>query len=392
MNLVEIVTLAVEQKASDIHLAPDRSPTLRVDGALQPLVTEFAPLTAKECEEICLGMLNPEQVDTLKTELEIDVSYSVKLPQGRVRLRVNIHRQQRGLAAVCRLVSEIIPSPAVLTMEESVYRFSKLPRGLILFTGATGTGKSTTLASLIEIINEASPKHILTIEDPIEFTYSEKQACITQRELGVHTRGFAPALKSALREDPDVILLGEMRDLETISLALTASETGHLVFSTVHTSDASQTLDRIIDVFPPMQQGVVRSQLAAVLQGIVTQVLLPRASGKGRIAAREILIPDSAVRTMIREGNTHQIYNALTGGLQDGMCPLELSLAHKVRQGLISRETAEAAANRPEMLRDYLMNKNYPTRVHGLMAANPDQDTKLRILDKASNSDSSDWD
>ena len=254
-------------------------------------------------------------------------------------------------------------------MEESIFTFSKLPRGLVLFTGATGTGKSTTLACLIDLINQRSPKHILTVEDPIEYTYTEKQACITQRELGIHTHGFGPALKSALREDPDVILVGEMRDLETIQLALTASETGHLVFSTLHTSDTSQTVDRIIDVFPPAQQALVRSQLAAVLQGIVTQVLLPRASGSGRIAAREILLATPAVRTMIREGNTHQLYNSLTGGLQVGMCPLELSLAAKVRQKLITREAAEAEANRPTMLRDYLASRTFSDSIPGLALA-----------------------
>jgi twitching motility protein PilT len=219
---------------------------------------------------------------------------------------------------------------------------------------------------LIDQINQRSPKHILTVEDPIEYTYSEKRACITQRELGIHTHGFAPALKSALREDPDVILVGEMRDLETIQLALTASETGHLVFSTLHTSDTSQTVDRIIDVFPPAQQALVRSQLASVLQGIVTQVLLPRASEAGRIAAREILLATPAVRTMIRENNTHQLYNSLTGGLQAGMCPLELSLAAKVRQKLITEVDAYAVANRPTVLRDYLASRTFSYSVPGL--------------------------
>jgi twitching motility protein PilT len=240
---------------------------------------------------------------------------------------------------------------------------------LVLFTGATGTGKSTTLACLVDLINNRSSKHILTVEDPIEYTYTEKQACITQRELGIHTHGFGSALKSALREDPDVILVGEMRDLETIQLALTASETGHLVFSTLHTSDTSQTVDRIIDVFPPAQQALVRAQLASVLQGIVTQVLLPRASGSGRIAAREILLATPAVRTMIREGNTHQLYNSLTGGLQAGMCPLELSLAAKVRQNLITLEDAEGASNRPTMLQDYLASRTFSYTVPGLALA-----------------------
>jgi twitching motility protein PilT len=369
MNLPDLMGLAVTRRASDIHLAPDRSPAFRIDGALRPLRKEYPPLSSEECEAAILGMLSPNQIEVLKQALEIDISYALDLPQGRTRFRINIHRQQRGLAAVFRLIPDTIPSPEELTMEESIFKFSKLPRGLVLFTGATGTGKSTTLACLIDLINNRSPKHILTVEDPIEYTYTEKQACITQRELGIHTHGFGPALKSALREDPDVILVGEMRDLETIQLALTASETGHLVFSTLHTSDTSQTVDRIIDVFPPAQQALVRAQLASVLQGIVTQALLPRASGSGRIAAREILLATPAVRTMIREGNTHQLYNSLTGGLQAGMCPLELSLAAKVRQNLITLEDAEGAANRPTMLQDYLASRTFSYTVPGLALA-----------------------
>ena len=369
MNLPDLMGLAVTRRASDIHLAPDRSPAFRIDGALRPLRKEYPPLSSEECEAAILGMLSPNQIEVLKQALEIDISYALDLPQGRTRFRINIHRQQRGLAAVFRLSPDTLPSPEELTMEESIFKFSKLPRGLVLFTGATGTGKSTTLACLIDLINNRSPKHILTVEDPIEYTYTEKQACITQRELGIHTHGFGPALKSALREDPDVILVGEMRDLETIQLALTASETGHLVFSTLHTSDTSQTVDRIIDVFPPAQQALVRAQLASVLQGIVTQALLPRASGSGRIAAREILLATPAVRTMIREGNTHQLYNSLTGGLQAGMCPLELSLAAKVRQNLITLEDAEGAANRPTMLQDYLASRTFSYTVPGLALA-----------------------
>ena len=369
MNLPNLMGLAVTRRASDVHLAPDRSPAFRIDGALRPLREEYPPLSSEECEATILGMLSPNQIEVLNQALEIDISYALDLPQGVTRFRINIHRQQRGLAAVFRLIPDTIPSPEELTMEESIFKFSKLPRGLVLFTGATGTGKSTTLACLVDLINNRSSKHILTVEDPIEYTYTEKQACITQRELGIHTHGFGAALKSALREDPDVILVGEMRDLETIQLALTASETGHLVFSTLHTSDTSQTVDRIIDVFPPAQQALVRAQLASVLQGIVTQVLLPRASGSGRIAAREILLATPAVRTMIREGNTHQLYNSLTGGLQAGMCPLELSLAAKVRQNLITLEDAEGVANRPTMLQDYLASQTFSYTVPGLALA-----------------------
>ena len=385
MDLTKLMTLAVERRASDVHLAPERSPAFRIDGALRALDSEFPALAASECEEMITAILRPDQIKTLEKDFELDTSHSLDLPQGTTRFRINVHRQQRGLAAVCRIIPDTIPSPEFLTMEQAIYRLSKLPRGLVLFTGATGTGKSTTLACLIELINQRSPKHILTIEDPIEYSYEEKKACITQRELGIHTHGFAPALKSALREDPDVILVGEMRDLETISLALTASETGHLVFSTIHTSDTSQTVERIIDVFPAVQQALVRSQLAAVLQGIVTQVLLPRASGTGRVAAREILLATPAVRTMIREGNTHQLYNSLTSGLDAGMCPLELSLAAKVRQNLITTEIAEGEANRPSMLRDYLANKNYLETVPGLAPASPEEE-EIDQVEKPSSS------
>lgn len=380
MFLVQLMELAVSRRASDVHLAPDRAPAFRVDGALRALTDVYQPMPADDVEKLIFSMLNPDQEQALKEKLEIDISYSLDLSTGLNRFRINIHRQQRGLAAVFRLISDEIPPPEQLTMEESIYKFSKLPRGLVLFTGATGTGKSTTLACLIELINQRSPKHILTIEDPIEYTYYEKEACITQRELGMHTHGFGPALKSALREDPDVILVGEMRDLETIHLALTASETGHLVFSTLHTSDTSQTVDRIIDVFPPAQQALVRAQLSSVLQGIVTQVLLPRASGTGRVAAREILIANPAVRTMIREGNSHQLYNSLTGGVKEGMCPLELSLAAKVRQNLITKEAAEREANRPTMLRDYLVSNSLSLSVPGLAVADPDKMEKLDDL------------
>ncbi len=373
MNLPDLMELAVTRRVSDVHLAPDRSPAFRVDGALRALNEEYDSLSPEECEEVIFSMLNEKQMKALDEKLEIDMSHSLDLPSGRTRFRVNIHRQQRGLAAVFRIISSVIPTPEQLTMEESIYRFSKVPRGLVLFTGATGTGKSTTMACLINLINERSPKHILTVEDPIEYTYEEKKSCITQRELGMHTHGFGPALKSALRDDPDVILVGEMRDLETIHLALTASETGHLVFSTLHTSDTSQTVDRIIDVFPSSQQALVRSQLASVLQGIVTQVLLPLASGTGRIAAREILLATPAVRTMIREGNSHQLYNSLTGGINVGMCPLELSLAAKVRQGLITEEVALGQANRPTMLNDYLKATNFSFSVPGLAVAKPEE-------------------
>ena len=369
MSILPIMDLALARRASDVHLAPGRSPAFRIDGSLTPQIDDFEPLTVEDCEALIFSVLLPEQVKALDEDLEIDLGYELELAGGLTRFRVNVHRQQRGFAATFRVIRGVVPSPEELGLERSILDFAKLPRGLVLFTGATGAGKSTTMACLIEQINQLYPKHILSIEDPIEYSYSEKRACITQREIGTHTLGFSPALRSALREDPDVILIGEMRDLETIQLALTASETGHLVFSTLHTCDASQTVDRVVDVFPPAQQEMVRAQLASVLQGIVTQVLLPRASGEGRIAAREILVANAATRTLIREGNTHQVYSALVAGLQAGMCPLELSLAVKVRQKLIAEEDAYKAANRQSVLRDYLSSQSISGRASGLAPA-----------------------
>lgn len=253
-----------------------------------------------------------------------------------------------------RIISAKIPSFEDITLEPAIQKLAHLPRGLVLLTGPTGSGKSTTLATLIQAINNRYRRHILTIEDPIEYLYRADKCEVTQRELGSHTEQFSVALKSALRADPDVILIGEMRDLETIQLALTASETGHLVFSTLHTCDASQSVDRIIDVFPAAQQQMVRAQLANVLQGIITQVLLPRSDGDGRVAAREILLMNAAVRTLIREEKSHQLYSQLSAGLQQGMQPLEYALAQLVRQNVVETEIAAAVANRESVFRSYL--------------------------------------
>ena len=368
IDLTELLSLAVERKASDVHVAPGRSPSFRLDGSIWAQQSDFPALTQSDTKQLLYSILRDDQKEILDQKWEIDLSSQIKLPGGETRVRVNMHRQQNGLAAVFRLIADEIPSPEEITMEESVKQLASLPRGLVLLTGPTGSGKSTTLACLIDLINQRYRKHILTIEDPIEYLHRGKLCTITQRELGTHTHAFAPALKSALRVDPDVILVGEMRDLETIQLALTASETGHLVFSTLHTTDASLSVDRVIDVFPAGQQQMVRLQLAGVLQAVVTQVLLPRQTGKGRIAAREILLANPAVRTLIRENNTHQIFGLLTSNVKAGMCPLELSLAVKVRQKLITEEEAFSVANRPTVLQSYLESKNLVQEAPGLAA------------------------
>lgn len=361
MELHDLVRSAVDQKASDIHIRPDRVPSFRIDGSIQWQSAQFRVLSATDTEDIIFGALDVQLRQQLVREKELDVSLQIDLADGpSIRLRVNIQHQQGGWGAVFRLITEKIPLPEDIDLEPAIQRLVDLPHGLILITGPTGSGKTTTLACLVELINQRYRRHILTIEDPIEYLYKPARCEITQRELGSHTHSFASALRSALRADPDVILVGEMRDLETIQLALTASETGHLVLSTLHTTDASQTVDRIIDVFPGAQQSLVRSQLASGLQAIVSQKLLPRAAGSGRVAVREFLLATPAIRNLIREQHTNQIYNALTSGTGQGMFTLEASLAARVRESVITAGEATAAANRPGALLSLLEDRRRP--------------------------------
>lgn len=326
-----------------------------MDGCIRSQGNAFPVLRSEETERMLIEVLPADVRAVVESKLEADFALSFDFGNGRAtRLRGNLQQQISGLGGVFRLIPSQIPTAESITLEPAVEKLAHLPRGLVLLTGPTGCGKSTTLACLVERINQSYDRHILTIEDPIEYLYSPQRCHITQRELGTHTHGFAPALRSALRADPDVILVGEMRDLETIQLALSASETGHLVFSTLHTTDASQTVDRIIDVFPAGQQAMVRGQLGGVLQAVVSQVLLPRADRPGRIAAREILIANAAIRTLIREENTHQIYSTLSSGAATGMATLESSLAAKVKAGQIQVDVALAAANRPAVLQSLL--------------------------------------
>ncbi len=347
MELLDILMNSVKARASDIHLVVDRPPMVRVNGRIRPL-PDYPVLTADDTKSLIYSMLYQDQIARFEERLELDFSYFI--PEVS-RFRVNVLSQKNSIEAALRLIPSKIPSASEIKLSDAIISFTKLPRGLILVTGPTGTGKTTTLASLLNIINMERSEHILTIEEPIEYVYEHKRCIVRQREVGQNTHSFTEALKHALRQDPDVILVGEMRDLETISLALTAAETGHLVFSTLHTQDAPQTIDRIIDVFPPHQQLQIRAQLAATLRGVICQQLIPRADGRGRVAARELMIVTPAISNLIREGKVHQIYSSIETGAKYGMHTLEASLAELVKERVITMDDAFIKANNPDLLR-----------------------------------------
>ncbi len=336
----EIFLAVVKNKASDLHITAGVPPMLRIRGSLVPLDGQPV-LTPADTRELVYAILNNSQRQRLETDWQFDFAYAVP---GVGRFRVNAYYQRGTIGAAFRLIpTETVPIET-LGLPSVIRTFATKPRGLVLVTGPTGSGKSTTLASLIDEINETRDEHIMTIEDPIEFMHEHKSCIVNQRELGADAQSFALALKAALRQDPDVILVGEMRDMETIGTALTAAETGHLVFATLHTQDTPQTIDRIIDVFPPAQQGQVRSQLAIGLQGIVTQTLLPTADGRSRCVAAEVMVPTPGVRNLIREGKTHQIYSLIQTGAEHGMQTMDSSLAGLVREGKITMAMAESRA------------------------------------------------
>jgi twitching motility protein PilT len=336
---------------------------VRVSGEVRPL--DYPPLTRNSTRELIYNILSKDQRQRLENEWELDFSYS--LPRT-ARFRVNIYFQRSSLGAAFRTIPHEIKSLGELGLPRAVEDMTDKPRGLVLVTGPTGSGKSTTLAAMIDRINETKNEHIISVEDPIEFQHSHKRCIVNQREVNQDTRSFAQALKHVLRQDPDVILVGEMRDLETISLAVTAAETGHLVFGTLHTQDAPQTVDRVIDVFPPHQQHQVRAQLANALQGVITQTLIPRRDAKGRVVACEVLVPTPAVRNLIREGKNHQIYSAMQTGSKFGMQTMDAALVDLVRRGLISRQEAEKRSSNPDELRRLMGGTPGPVAADGYRA------------------------
>jgi twitching motility protein PilT len=341
----QLLTALWDRRGSDLMLTPGAAPLLRVDGELRRL-DGWEALSPQSTAALLRGMLTEGQRKDFETSREIDFSFGW---QDRARFRVNGFQQRGSVAIALRLIPYELPDLEALGVPEVVRAFADLPQGLVLVTGPTGSGKSTTLAALLDRVNRTRPCHILTIEDPIEYMHHHQLAAVNQREVGTDTESFPRALRSALREDPDVLLVGEMRDLETIHTALTIAETGHLVFATLHTNDTAQALDRVVDVFPAEQQAQIRVQLAGALTGIVYQRLLPRTGG-GRVAAYEVLVATPAVRNMIREGKTRQLRNALATGSRDGMQTLEQSLSQLVATGALDREVAVAASLFPQEL------------------------------------------
>ncbi len=350
IDFADLLMEVVARRASDLHLSAGAPPTVRVRGRLDRL-EDYPQLSSTDTREIVYSILSGDQRQRLETNWQLDFAYSIP---GHARFRVNAYFQRGAIGAAFRLIPFGLTSIDQLGLPAAVHDLTRKPRGFVLVTGPTGSGKSTSLAAMLDEINSSREEHIMTIEDPIEFLHAHKRCLVNQRELGSDARSFADALKAALRQDPDVILVGEMRDLETISTALTAAETGHLVFATLHTQDTAQTVDRIIDVFPPEQQGQVRVQLSVALQGIVTQQLLPTADGSGRVAACEVLIPNPAVRNLIREGKTHQIYSVLQTGSAQGMQTMDAALVSLVRTGKVSQKLAEERSSTPDELRRLL--------------------------------------
>jgi len=350
VDFADVLLEVLERNASDLHITAGAPPTVRVRGQLVAL-DGFPTLTPTDTRELVYSILTSDQRQRLETDWQLDFAYSIP---GQGRFRVNAYFQRTALSAAFRRIPVDIADIDSLGLPAVVHEWVRKPRGLVLVTGPTGSGKSTSLAAVIDAINATRDDHILTIEDPIEFLHAHKRCLVNQRELGSDASSFALGLKAALRQDPDVILVGEMRDMETIGTAVTAAETGHLVFATLHTQDAPQTIDRIIDVFPGPQQAQIRTQLAVALQGIMTQQLVPTADGSGRTAACEVLVPTPAVRNLIREGKTHQIYSVIQTGSSFGMQTMDSALAALVRQGTITRSMAESRAAVPAELKRLL--------------------------------------
>ncbi|WP_327063400.1 type IV pilus twitching motility protein PilT [Leifsonia sp. Root60] len=348
-DLVHSLREVVLQGASDLHVTANSAPTIRIHGGLTQLP---GPVwTSDKAKQAIYSIMSPAQRQKFERELELDFAYAIS---ENARFRVNIYQQRENVGAAFRLIPTELKTLEELGVPSSVGRFATLPRGLVLITGPTGSGKSTTLAALIDLVNSTRADHIVTVEDPIEFMHNHKKSLVNQREVGHDTHSFAAALKHVLRQDPDVILVGELRDLETISVALTAAETGHLVFATLHTQSAAQTIDRIIDVYPPHQQNQVRAQLAATLKGVGTQTLVKRASGQGRVVATEILITTPAIANLVREGQTFQVPSAMQAGRGHGMHTLDQHLAELANEGKITRDAAFEKSNDRESLKQLI--------------------------------------
>jgi len=350
ITLHQLLKTMVERGGSDLHITTNSAPQIRIDGKLTPL--DMPALTAPETKTLAYSVLTDAQKHRFEENLELDLSFGIK---GLARFRGNIFNQRGAVAAVYRQIPYEILGFKDLGLPPVVEEICKKPRGLVLVTGPTGSGKSTTLAAMIDKINKERHEHIITIEDPVEFLHSHKACVVNQRELHADTHSFANALKSALRQDPDVVLIGEMRDLETIEAALRIAETGHLTFGTLHTNSAAQTINRVVDVFPAHQQPQIRAQLSFVLEGIMCQALLPRANGKGRVMAMEILVPNAAIRNLIREDKVHQIYSMMqTGQSKYGMQTFNQSLATLYFKRMISLETALGRSGNPDELQEMI--------------------------------------
>ncbi len=338
----ELLRTLVSQEGSDLHIKSDEPPVYRIHGQL--VRSGMPVLAAADTKALLYEVLNEERRARFERTHQLDMSYSIP---GVSRFRVNVFRQKNSVGAVLRVIPLTIKTIDELGLPPVMKKTCLLPRGLILVTGPTGSGKSTSLAAMIDLINDNKSCHIITIEDPIEFLHRDKRACVNQREVGIDTHSFANSLKHVMRQNPDIIMVGEMRDLETIQLAITAAETGHLVLATLHTADAAQTVDRIIDVFPPGQQQQVRLQLSTTLQAVFSQALLPRADGKGRVVAYEVLTCTPAIRSIIREGKTHQIYSNIQSGAKFGMVTLDACLKDLYLKGVINMDDAIAKSSNP---------------------------------------------
>ena len=355
-SIDELLEHMVARDASDLHVTVGTPPVIRVRGEIER-VDDYSPLTPEESQELLYRILSSEQQKNLEIKRQLDFSHSIP---GLARFRVNVYFQRESIGAAFRLIPAEIKTLEELGIPATLHQLAEKPRGLVLVTGPTGSGKSTTLAALIDEINRNRSEHILTIEDPIEFLHRHKRCIVNQREIGPDATSFAEALRAALRQDPDVILVGEMRDLETIATALTAAETGHLVFGTLHTQSAPSTIDRIIDVFPAEQQEQIRIQIASSLQGVVTQSLLPTADGKGRVPALEVLLPDDAVRNLIRQGKVEQVYSVMQTNTSRGMQTMEQSLADLITRGVVELEVGLTRSSRPAQLIGVLERAGFP--------------------------------